>query len=122
MLAGIFGRIHFWPIADFDTYARYQDYRDQVDIIACEHVQGDGTARPCFGGTSSAIGDQILVRMKPGELPPQAARRWVDEQTSAVPMAQRRMIIGRQLRLTLRYFPVVDGEITVKKEQVTVAQ
>lgn len=122
MLAGVFGRLHFWPLADFDTYSTYQDYRDQVDVIACDVLQGDGSGKPCFGGTSSAIGAQIIVRMKPGEAPAQAARRWVDEQTAQVPMAQRRMLIGRTLRLTLRHFPVVDGVITVKKESVTVAQ
>ncbi|MBK7862358.1 MAG: HTTM domain-containing protein [Archangiaceae bacterium] len=122
MLAGALGRLHFWPLADFDTYSTYQDYRDQVDIIACEVLQADGSGKPCFGGTSAAVGAQILVRMQPGEAPPAAARRWVDEQTAQVPMAQRRMLIGRTLRLTLRSFPVVDGLITVKKEQVTVAQ
>jgi hypothetical protein len=122
LLAGAFGRLHYWPLADFDTYSTYQDYRDQVDVITCEVLQGDGSARPCFGGTSAAIGAQILLRMKPGEAPAQAARRWVDEQTAQVPVAQRRLLIGRTLRLTLRFFPVVEGLITVRKDVVTMAQ
>jgi hypothetical protein len=122
MLVSAFARLHFWPLADFNTYSAYQNYRDQVDIIACEHLANDGSTKACFGSGTSAIGAQIAVHLMPGEQPTQGARRWLDEQAANIPMAQRRMLIGRTVRLTLRYFPVVDGVITVKKDVVTVAQ
>jgi hypothetical protein len=121
LLAGVVGRLHFWPLGDFMTYSTYQDYRDQVDITHCEHVEANGNASPCYGGTA-ALGAQVVVRLLPNERLEGAVRRWLDDQVAKVPPQQRRALIGRTVRLHVRSFPVVDGAITIKHDTLTLAQ
>ncbi len=121
MLVSVVTRAHFWPLGDFQTYSTYQDYRDQIDITYCERVDHEGKTSPCFG-TSSAIGAQLAVHLAPNERVNDGARRWLDDQMGLVPITQRRMLIGRTVRVTVRSFPMVDGRLTVNNDVLTMAQ
>lgn len=118
---GVLFRPMAWPLADFATYNRYQNWRDQFDITTCEHLEPDGSARPCFG-THARIGEQVSLHLEPPATPNDAARAWLKQQDARVPPQQRRMLIGKRVRIGVRWFPATDGVPTVKTEQFTLVR